>query len=79
MANPKVITIAEETETGGAAPGGIDFGKVIRYGQLVMNVIETVESAQEIEVGAAVELEEVEIRRKGRSFLWDMGSISRTK
>lgn len=70
------IEVAEQAP---GAPGGVDFGKLLQYSGVVMQVIAHLEGIQTLEVGNCQELGEVKFRRGGKSYTLDLGELCRTK
>lgn len=73
----QVFEIEDEAPQG--APGSLDFSKVLRYAGLVMKVINALEGVGTLQVGDGQDLDVVEVRVKGKTYEWDMGTLTRTK
>lgn len=69
------IEVAEQAP---AAPGGVDFGKLLQYSGVVMQVIAHLDGIQNLAVGDEEELGEVKFKRGGKRYTLDLGVLSRT-
>ena len=59
-------------------PGGVDWGKIMQYASVTMQIASKVEAVQVLEPGECEELGEIKFRRGGKSYTLELGELCRT-